>query len=60
MLFFINKNNKFLTLFLSQVEHFDVSPGEKYLVTYNRPKPTDQTFGPAYVRTKMLQALDII
>ncbi|XP_056863547.1 uncharacterized protein LOC108849805 [Raphanus sativus] len=43
-----------------KVEHFDVSPGEKYLVTYNRPKPTDQTFGPAYVRTKMLQALDII
>ncbi|KAF8083600.1 hypothetical protein N665_0764s0007 [Sinapis alba] len=24
-----------------KVEQFDVSPGEKYLVTYNRPKPSD-------------------
>ncbi|KAL0695659.1 hypothetical protein Bca4012_062839 [Brassica carinata] len=24
-----------------QVEEFDMSPGEKYLVTYNRPKPSD-------------------
>ncbi|KAL0658775.1 hypothetical protein Bca4012_079360 [Brassica carinata] len=24
-----------------QVEEFDISPGEKYLVTYNRPDPTD-------------------
>lgn len=42
MLFLLIKIiNKFLTLYLSQVEQFDVSPGEKYLVTYNRPKPSD-------------------